>query len=69
MESFPALRIALLLAALVGVFGCQKDEEAMTPARCDATGGIWDANHSECHDDQTAPRALDQYHVPDHRPK
>ena len=62
------MRRALVLLAVIGALGwaiwmTRPPIDGRTTAEdCDAGGGIWDAHHSVCHDDDTAPRALDMYH-------
>lgn len=61
----------MVLAAMVGMLcGLSRCRSLpSTPSACEEAGGIWDAQHAICHDDQTAPRAMDRYRVPDRRPK
>jgi hypothetical protein len=40
-----------------------------TPEACHEAGGIWDAQHTICRDDQTASAAMERYGVPDRPPK
>lgn len=63
-----AVLVALAALALVAR-ECRQQSRPVTRGACDQAGGIWDAEHGVCHDDDSAPRAMDWYGIPDRPPK
>ena len=64
------LRFAIMaLAAFVLAIVVPPFLGRMTPERCDAEGGIWDAHNGECQRERMGPRALDLERIPDRPPK